>query len=245
MKKFVLALASVVALAALPGAAFAQLTGNISLTSSYKFRGQDQDVLSGGEVSEDKDQTFKPAVQGGFDYAFGNGFYVGNWNSSVSWVKGNSLETDLYGGYKGDLGNGLTYDVGALAYLYPGAGSANTGEIYGALSWSAFTLKYSHTVSQKYFGWEDARNTGYLNLSAAQEIAPRLTLKASIGYTRFSDDARAAEDGPENYVDYGVGLSYDIGQGFTVAGGLYGANKRSYYGYANKNRFILTVSKTL
>ncbi|KAF1021331.1 MAG: hypothetical protein GAK30_01952 [Paracidovorax wautersii] len=239
MKKIALAVASVAVLAGLPAVASAQLTGNVALTTNYKFRGQDQDMLK-----SDPNKTFKPAIQGGLDYAFSNGFYVGNWNSSVNWLDNNSIESDLYGGYKGDLGHGLTYDVGVLGYFYPGAGSANTGEIYGALTWSAFTLKYSHTVSKKYFGLEDGRNTGYLNLAVAQEIAPKLTLKASIGYTRLSDDAKE-KSGLPRYFDYGVGLSYDLGEGFAVAGGIYGANKRSEYGVANKNRFIATVSKSL
>lgn len=239
MKKIVLAMVSTATLAGVPAVASAQLTANVALTSNYKFRGQDQDLS--------KNKTFKPAIQGGFDYDFGNGFYAGNWNSSVDWTSNgnNSIETDFYGGYKGDLGNGLSYDVGALAYLYPGSGSANTGELYGALTWSAFTLKYSHTVSKKYFEWEEGRHTGYLGLTAAHEIAPSLTLKANVGYTRFSDDARDVEDGPKNYFDYGVGLSYDLSEGFAVAGGVYGANKRSYYGFSNKNRFVLTVSKSL
>src|SRR5450830_735029 len=60
------------------------LTGNISLTSNYKFRGQDQDML--GKNNFAKTKAVKPAIQGGFDYAFGeSGFYVGNWNSSVNW----------------------------------------------------------------------------------------------------------------------------------------------------------------
>ena len=76
---------------ALPFAASAQLTGNVSLTSNYKFRGQDQDTS--------KTRAVKPALQGGFDYAFGeSGWYVGNWNSTVNWIDGNSLEADLYGG---------------------------------------------------------------------------------------------------------------------------------------------------
>jgi hypothetical protein len=45
---------SVAFIAALPMLASAQLTGNVSLTSNYKFRGQDQDT---GKVS-----AFKPAV---------------------------------------------------------------------------------------------------------------------------------------------------------------------------------------
>ena len=47
------------------------------------------------------------------------------------------------------------------------------------------------------------------------------------------------------YFDYGVGLGYDLGEGFAVAGGLYGGNKRDSYPGVNKNRFIVTVSKTL
>ena len=231
MKRIVLAVASVMTLAGLPVVASAQLSGNVALTSNYKFRGQDQDVS--------KDKTVKPALQGGFDYAFSNGFYVGNWNSSVDWLENNSLETDVYGGFKGDLGNGLTYDVGALAYLYSGAGSANTGELYGALTWTAFTLKYSHTVSKKYFGVEDGRHTGYLNLAYAQEIAPKLTLKAAVGYTRFSNDAK--DNGAVRYFDYGVGLGYDLGEGFAVAGGLYGGNKRDSYPGVNKNLSLIHI----
>src|SRR4051812_11686820 len=67
------------------------LTGNISLTTNYKFRGQDQDMLGKNDYAKTK--GFKPAVQGGLDYAFGDsGFYVGSWNSSVNWLKGNSIE---------------------------------------------------------------------------------------------------------------------------------------------------------
>src|SRR6478609_8118933 len=99
------------ALAALPMLASAQaaadaaaapapnLTGNVALTTNYKFRGQDQDVIGSNGFA--KTSWFKPAIQGGIDYAFGDsGFYVGNWNSSVNWLPGNSVEMDFYGGYK-------------------------------------------------------------------------------------------------------------------------------------------------
>src|SRR5256885_8582860 len=49
--------------------AHAQLTANVSLTTNYKFRGQDQD--SG------RNKAVKPALQGGFDYTFGDsGWYI-------------------------------------------------------------------------------------------------------------------------------------------------------------------------
>ena len=102
------------------GTAHAQLSANLGLTSKYKYRGQDQ---------SDPAKSTLPAVQGGFDYAFGD-FYVGNWNSSVSGATGGT-EVDLYGGYKFNV-SGIAMDAGVLTYLYPGSGNSNlnTTEAY-------------------------------------------------------------------------------------------------------------------
>ncbi len=228
--------------ASLPGLASAQLTANVSLTSNYKFRGQDQD--------SSKSSAFKPALQGGFDYAFGeSGFYVGNWNSSVDWQTGNSIESDLYGGYKFKAG-ALDMDLGALSYIYPGNNNGNTTELYGAATYGPFTAKYSHTVSKDYFGWASARtsshrgrNTGYLNLAFAQEVAPSVTLKAALGYTRFAGDIK--DLGVDNYVDYSLGGAYDFGAGLSLTAAVAGANKKGFFGDANKARLIVTLTKTL
>lgn len=234
---------AVVALASLPMFASAQLTANVALTSNYKFRGQDQD--------SSKSKAVKPAIQGGFDYAFGEtGWYVGNWNSSVDWLPGNSIESDLYGGYKFSAG-GIGWDLGALTYIYPGNKNGNTTELYAAGSYGPLTLKYSHTISKDYFGWAGENsgsglkgtNTGYLNLGFAQEVAPSLTLKANIGYTRFASDIK--DLGVPNYVDYAVGVSYDFGSGVALYGGVQGANKKAFFGDVNKARAIVTLSKTL
>lgn len=230
-------------IAAMPLMASAQLSGNLSLTSNYKYRGQDQDTS--------KTRAVKPALQGGFDYAFGeSGWYVGNWNSSVNWLPGNSLESDVYGGYKFKAGE-FDLDVGALAYLYSGNTSGNTTELYGAGTFGPFTAKYSHTVSKDYFGWAGAksgsglrgRNTGYLNLALAQEVMPKVTLKASLGFTRFASDIKDA--GVPNYMDYSVGGVYDFGDGLTLGAAVVGANKKDYFGPVNKARVVATLTKTL
>jgi uncharacterized protein (TIGR02001 family) len=238
-----LATCAFVALAALPMLASAQLTGNVALTSNYKFRGQDQDAS--------RTKAVKPAIQGGFDYAFGEtGFYIGNWNSSVDWLAGNSIESDIYGGYK-FKGLGLDWDVGVLSYIYPGNSNGNTTELYGAGTWGPATLKYSHTISKDYFGWAGensgsglkGRNTGYLNLSLAQEVVPKLTLKANVGYTFFASDIK--DLGVPNYYDYGVGVAYDFGSGVTLYGGVQGANEKTFFGDINKARAIVTLGKAL
>ncbi len=238
LKTLSLALAAAI----LPAVAGAQWTANVSLTSNYKFRGQDQHAHP--------IQAVNPAIQGGLDHAFeGSGFYVGNWNSSVNWLPGNAIETDLYGGYKFRLG-AVDLDVGALTYLYPGNTSGNTTELYGAATYGPFTAKYSHTVSRDYFGWAGARtsglkgrNTGYLNLAFAQEVAPRVTLKAALGSTRFSGGIRAL--GVPNYVDYQLGGAYDFGDGLSLSALVAGATKKRFFGDANKARLILTLTKTL
>ncbi len=227
---------------ALPMLASAQLTSNLSLTTNYKFRGQDQDAS--------RSKAIKPALQGGFDYAFGEtGWYVGNWNSSVDWLNGNSLEVDVYGGYKFKAGE-LDMDVGALAYLYPGNSGGNATELYGAATFGPVTAKYSHTVSSDYFGWAGAktsnntgRNTGYLNFAFAKEVAPSITAKASVGFTRFSGDIKRLD--VPNYMDYSVGGAYDFGGGLSLGAAVVGANKKAYFGDVNKARLVVTLTKTL
>ena len=200
MRKTVLATA-LAAAAALPGLASAQATsphtvaGNMGIFSDYRFRG----------IS----QTFQqPAIQGGIDYSHSSGFYLGNWNSNVS---GNSfvdgtIEMDIYGGYKFGAGP-VTLDVGLLQYLYPGAEAGgvkyDTLEAYVGVSWKWFTLKYSTTIDD-YFGLANSDGSGYLDLSASYEIAPKLTLVGHVGQQKVKNfDAL-------DYVDYKIGLSYDL-----------------------------------
>ncbi len=259
--KFAPAQVTLAALIALSGSAFAQTAApeaapvdpvsyNISAVSNYKYRGQDQNTS--------KTTGFKPALQGGVDYANPNGFYVGNWNSTVNFLTPNgdkaNVEVDLYGGYKFPLGD-FGMDVGALTYYYPGATQANTTELYAAASYGPVTAKYSNTVSKGYFGTgvtgaHDARGTGYLNLAFAQEVMPKVTLKASVGSTMFTSSGKSA--GGTDYMDYSVGASYDLGEGMSVTGSYVGANKKNSYTYAidssksiNSGTFIAMFTKAI
>ena len=236
--------------------ATAPMNYNISLTSNYKFRGQDQD--------QSRTRAFKPALQGGIDYVFDSGFYIGNWNSTVNWTKylpsnpSNQVEIDLYGGYKFKAGP-VDLDVGALQYYYPGASGANTTEVYLGAGYGPVSAKYSHTVSKGYFGVGkefldgQGRGTGYFNVAFAQEVAPKVSFKASLGYTNYRSGANSA--GLPDYADYSVGASYDLGSGLAVSGALVGATKKSSYVYPasvdssgrsiNGNTLVVMLTKTL
>jgi len=241
-------------------------TGNINLTSNYKFRGQDQGTA----------KAWSPAVQGGFDWT-ANGFYLGNWNSNISFA--GNVEMDLYGGYRGSLPNDFGYDVGVLQYYYPqhnGAVNFNTTELYGLVSWQWLSLKYSGTVSNDYFATGHLQQltasangasisrpkgsgTSYFDLSANYPAMNKLVINAHLGYTLLAGKLRHAsytiddgEDGTTttsigvpNYSDWKIGVTYDLGSGFSLAGAVVSATKKDFYGDINKTRGIITLSKTM
>lgn len=202
MNKSLIALAASLLLTALPTVSQAEeaspLTFNVSLTSDYRYRGISQ-------------TRTKPALQGGLDFAGPNGLYLGAWASTIKWVKDGggdaNVEVDVYGGWKGEVSAGLTLDVGALTYVYPSnklSPSANTTEIYGALSFGPATLKYSHSVTNL-FGFPDSKNSGYIDLSAGFDLGDGLTLSPHVGYQKVAHLSAAS------YTDYSLTLSKTFG----------------------------------
>jgi uncharacterized protein (TIGR02001 family) len=226
-KKTLVALAAALAASGgvlLPTAAQAQLAFNVGVVSDYRYRGISQSRL-------------KPALQGGVDYA-ASGFYVGAWASSIKWIDDldadSEVEIDLYGGYKGEIMSGLGFDVGVLTYLYPGNDldpSADTTEIYGALTYGPATLKYSHAVTDT-FGNPDSKNSYYLDLSATFDIGfYGLMLTPHIGYQKIKGPVSDAA----SYTDYALTLSKDF-SGLVVSGAIIGtdADKSFYRSPSNK-----------
>lgn len=195
------------------------LTFNVGVVSDYLFRGVTQ---THGD----------PALQGGVDYAFSNGFYVGAWGSTISWVKDwlgkGSTEIDVYGGYRGSLAGDWTYDVGYITYNYPGknAGNANlanpnTQEVYAALGYKWLTAKYSYATSSHFIGWyggpnldQKTRGSDYLELNAAYDLGNGWGISGHIGKQKVKNSVRTAtpvEDA--NYTDWNIGVSKDVGFG--------------------------------
>jgi uncharacterized protein (TIGR02001 family) len=103
-----------------------EVSFNAALTSDYRYRGVSQTRL-------------QPALQGGADYTNNpTGLYLGTWLSTIKWTKdaggSGDVEWDIYGGTRGEIAGGVSYDFGVLAYVYPSNGlnpDANTTEIYG------------------------------------------------------------------------------------------------------------------
>ena len=195
------------------------LTFNVGVVSDYLFRGVSQ---THGDA----------ALQGGVDYAFSNGAYVGAWASTISWVKDGwgkgTTELDIYGGYRGAFSNpDYTYDVGFITYNYPGHGSEiagvnanpNTSELYGAVGYKWLSAKYSYATSSHFIGWqggpafnEDTKGSSYLELNAAYDLGNGWGLSGHVGHQKvkgFSNPVFASAD----YTDWNIGVSKDVGFG--------------------------------
>ena len=108
----------------------AEFESNVAIANDYVWRGMTQ-------TSEE------PAISGGFDIAGESGLYFGTWASNVEFGDGAALELDWYVGYANELDNGLSYDIGYLAFTYPGEDSLDFEEIYFGLGYSYFGLTYS------------------------------------------------------------------------------------------------------
>lgn len=238
MKPTLLALLAASAVTAIPTLAHAEdtspLSFNLSLASDYRYRGISQTRL-------------KPALQGGADYAFASGFYLGTWASTIKWIKdlqGNSdIELDLYGGYKGTINESLSYDVGVLHYEYADNKqnpSASTDELYAAFTMGVATVKYSHSLSNL-FGFADSKGSGYLEASATFDLGNGLTLTPHIGRQVVHNG------GAYSYTDYALTLNKDYA-GFSFGLGAVGADTSAYTSPVNgkdlaKAGLVLSVKK--
>lgn len=209
MKKVLLALFAMATITA----AHAQVTGNLGLTSDYRFRG----------ISQTQNA---PAIQGGIDYAHSSGLYIGNWNSSVSsqmYNNGSGVESDVYAGYKKDIYKGITVDLGTYNYFYPRANTASgkeytTNELYAGMGYDAgrigaYSVKYSHALSD-YFGTANSTGTQYFQADAAIPVINKLSFVAHAGRTDVANNAAL------NYNDFNAGLAYDL-KGWIVSAKYY------------------------
>ena len=218
---------AIAAMAPVVQAQESSLSYNVGVVSDYRYRGISQTRL-------------QPALQGGIDYADKSGFYVGAWGSTIKWIKDSgassgSVEVDLYGGYKGAVGD-VAYDLGFLRYEYagnklknvPNYVNANTNEVYGAITYGLFTAKYSHAISDL-FGNPNSKNSYYLDLSANFDLGDGYTLTPHVG-RQFIKNAPTY-----TYNDYSVTLTKDLGNGLSGSLTLVDTNNDNYL-YAPKNK---------
>ena len=212
-----------------------QVSYNATVTSEYRYRGLSQ-------------TRFQPALQGGADYTHTpSGFYAGTWLSTIKWTKDlggdGDVEVDLYAGKRGDLGGGVSYDVGGLYYWYPSNDlepNANTFELYGQLGFGPAYVKYSHATTNL-FGTTDSKQSGYLDLGANLDVTNGFVLNLHVGRQRVKNNSSLS------YTDYKAGLTKDLGFA-SVSLAWVKANTEAYVSPSGRNlgksAAVVSVSKT-
>ena len=175
----------------LPG----EFSGNVTLTSDYVFRGFTQ-------ASDD------PAIQGGFDWDSGAGFYLGTWGSNVNFGDDDeaSVELDAYGGYAGEIG-ALSYDIGIIYYWYPGASGAlnyDFWEVYGSMRYElgAAAVTFGLAYSPENFG--DTDDGLYFQSGLNVPFGDQFSIDANLNY--YDVDPAFGED----YLDWNIGATLSL-----------------------------------
>lgn len=235
------------------------ISGNAAVVSDYRFRGVS---LSDGDF----------AIQGGIDVAHDSGFYIGTWGSSLasfgnvtelddgigtvgSYDVGDygAVEMNIYGGWSGDITDGLTFNIGALYYFFPNAtnrdalvgpvgpsGYPTFGgytdfdtdylEFYTSLGTSlgpvSATLGAAYAPEQDSLGGDDNL---YIHLDLESGIpGTPLTLFGHIGYTSGVLAPEALATGTDDTgFDYSIGASFAINQNLSLSAAWVGTDATS------------------
>ncbi|MEN9831263.1 MAG: hypothetical protein RLZZ487_868 [Pseudomonadota bacterium] len=209
---------------AAPAAPESTMSFNVGGVNEYRYRGISQ-------------SRFDAALSGGADYADKSGVYVGVWGSSIKWIKDAggkaNTEVDFYGGYKFTMGD-VGYDIGFLHYDYSGNAlkpSANTNELYGAITMGPATLKYSQSTGNL-FGFANSKGSSYVDLTATFDLGDGYSLVPHVGYQAV----KGAGNGIYSYTDTALTLGKDLGNGLSASAAIIGTNAKtgSYVSPAGK-----------
>lgn len=225
-----------------PAPEVSPITANVTVVNDYRYRGISQ-------------SNFKPAIQGGFDYAHESGLYIGNWNSSISWISDAApatgstrvtapIEMDFYGGIKKELiGAGFASDLGVLQYYYPTSGlnvsgtmaNPNTTELYAAQNFTFGPMtgfvKLSYSVSP-IFGFANSTGSYYPDLTMNYDTGVwGLALNAHVGYQFVAGNVQGSAPNVTNsslysYTDWKLGVTKDFGGGLSLSAAYVGTDAK-------------------
>lgn len=127
-------LAAALTLPSLASAGDLALTGGLTATTNYLSDGVS---LSGG----------RPALQPSLEVSL-NGFYGGAWASTSNDADGNQVALDLSAGYRGQVMQGLDFDLGVTRHLFDKT-KDSSAELDGSLDY-ALTDKWSLSTEVSY-----------------------------------------------------------------------------------------------
>lgn len=197
------------------GGSQAQVSGDVTMTFDYVWRGASQ-------------TREEPAVQAGFQYAHASGLYGSLWGSNVDYDPNNDAhsEFDIAAGWRGGIAPDWELDVYFLRYLYPSAADLNWNEGNAQVTWrDRYWLAVGHSDNAMA---SDTAGT-YTQLGTRYPLTEALSLEGSLG--RYFLDSEFAD----SYTHGAVSLTWGFAPPFAVRLTLHGtdaAAKRLFPGVA-------------
>lgn len=187
-------------------------SANVALTSEYLFRG----------LSQTDDA---PALQGGLDYeveiAKPVSLYLGLWGSNVDFsnseggsTDGASIEIDWYGGFRGSIGDtGLSWDLGAIYYSYPGANSSfnyDFWEIAASLGYDFGVASVTGSVNYSPDFYGSSGNAWYPKVAVDVPVPgiKGLSISAYVAKQFVENEAAYAID--KDYLEWNLAVTYNV-----------------------------------
>lgn len=213
------------------GAANAEVSGSVTFTSDYVFRGLSQ---TNGNA----------AVQGSLDWSQ-DMFYAGVWGSNVDFGGDESVELDLYAGITPTTGP-VSWDIGLVGYFYPGADSSGELDYYeGIVSGSMdlteqFSIGGVFAYTPDYAGGSYDDGT-YYEINGGFAISDATAITAAYGVQDIDGYGGS-------YSTWNVGLSHTM-HGFNL-GLVYSDTEDAFEnGYGSESntdgRFSFSVGRSL
>ena len=238
------------------GVANAGVTSTLTAATDYNLRGISQNAKSA-------------VLQASLDYTRDSGLYIGGFLSTVDFENngpkqsvGGSydsteyfhLERDIYAGYKIQVDDDLTLDLGGKYYTY-NANSLNHGEFYTSLAYKS-SVKGSLYYSPNFISGSGGNEAKPLSkpaygvaLDGALALPADFSLLAHLGYNTgeyWTENASKSA-----YIDYALGAGYKMGKvdwalqyvntNTTLAKG----NRVTTDKMNNANRIVLSVTTKL
>jgi len=168
---------------------------------------------------------FRPSLNLGADYDFGNGFYAGTGFTSGKYAEDAKSrgELTLSVGYGQELASGLFYDINATRYIYSKAG--------GNLNELGLTVGYGPVSATYYKAFDSSK---FVSKSDYLDVAYTYSFTDKLDATLTVTKGRAEDESWSSSLDYELAASYDLGNNLSATASI---NKY-------KPKFVLGLTKS-
>lgn len=188
-----------------------EITGDISVLSSYDFRGM-----------TNSPENNKATIQAGLEYNHPSGFYLGYWGSTLGYSLSkfdpeldeytgrDAFEHDFNVGYRGQINDDWSYTVGgSYYYYYESDAKSESFETLLGLNYKDLELSAQTLTNNSIAG---NRGDTYLQASYSHALPQDFTGHATLGAYYYNDSDKYVETTEDfGFRHLTLGVSHPLG----------------------------------